>query len=166
MKGKHSTARWLSALLVIALTVTLWALPLGSAADASATLDETLFRKGYDILNASTLDLTEFSTTKVAGEILCNRDGLMYTSIPDDGNWKAYVDGKEAEIVLVGDAMIGLNLTKGYHSIVFVYRNSAFTYGVMLTMVSVLAFLALIYWTDREKWNERALKVYRFIKKK
>ena len=132
----------------------------------AALLDDALFRQGYDILNASTLDLTEFSTTKVAGEILCNRDGLMYTSIPDDGNWKAYVDGIEAEIVLVGDAMIGLNLTKGYHMVVFVYSNSAFTYGVMLTVVSVLAFLALIYWTDREKWNERALKVYRFIKKK
>ena len=76
------------------------------------------------------------------------------------------VDGKEAELVLVGDAMIGLNLTKGSHEIVFVYDNAAFTYGTLISIVCLLAFLALIYWSDREKWNDRALRIYRFIKKK
>ena len=132
----------------------------------AALLNDDLFRRGYDILNASTLELTEFSTTRVEGTIDCDRDGLLYTSIPNDGNWKAMVDGKEAELVLVGDAMIGLNLTKGSHEIVFVYENDAFTFGTLISIVCLLAFLALIYWSDREKWNDRALRIYRFIKKK
>ena len=132
----------------------------------AALLNDALFRQGYDILNASTLRLTEFSTTRVEGIINCNRDGLLYTSIPQDGNWKAVVDGEKVEPVLVGDAMIGLNLTKGSHEIVFVYENTAFTYGTLISVVCLLSFLALIYLNDREKWNGRAMRIYRFIKKK
>ena len=132
----------------------------------AAQLNDAVFRQGYDILKASTLELTEFSTTRVEGTIDCDRDGLLYTSIPNDGNWKAMVDGEEAELVLVGDAMIGLDLTEGSHEIVFVYENAAFTYGALISVFSLLAFLVIIYWNDREKWNERAMKVYRFIKKK
>ncbi len=132
----------------------------------AAMLNEAVFQAGYDILNTSTMRVTEFSTTRVEGMIYCDRDGLLYTSIPDDGNWKVYVDGEPAEIVLIGDAMIGLDLTKGRHDIVFVYKNRAFTYGKLITIVCLLAFFVLIYFDDREKWNNRAMKVYKFFKRK
>ena len=133
---------------------------------SAALLDDEVFQKGYEILNSSTLELTHFSNARIEGTIRCDRDGLMYTSIPNDGNWKAMVDGKEAEVVSIANAMIGLNLTQGTHKIVFVYENAAFTYGTLISAVSLLVFLVIIYWNDREKWNSRAMKVYRFIKKK
>ena len=58
----------------------------------------------------STLQLTTFEDTLVEGTINCNRDGLLYTSIPQNGNWVAYVDGEPAEIRLVGDAMVSVEL--------------------------------------------------------
>ena len=132
----------------------------------SAMLDDTLFREGYEILNASTMDITKFSTTEVFGNIICDRDGLLYTSIPDDGNWYVYVDGERAEVTTVADAMVGVYLTEGYHDIMFVYHNDAFTYGALISVVCLLAFLALIYLSDRQKWNERVLKIYHKIKEK
>ncbi|MBE6940739.1 MAG: hypothetical protein E7455_00405 [Ruminococcaceae bacterium] len=132
----------------------------------SAMLDDTLFREGYEILNASTMDITKFSTTEVFGNIICDRDGLLYTSIPDDGNWYVYVDGERAEQVTVADAMVGVYLTEGYHDIMFVYHNDAFTYGALISVVCLLVFLALIYLSDRQKWNERVLKIYHKIKEK
>jgi len=110
----------------------------------AAMLNDSLFREGYDILSASTLDLTEFSNTLVQGTIDCNRDGLLYTSIPFNGNWIAEVDGKEAEIVLVGDAMMALELTEGTHTITFRYRNSAFTLGAVISALSLTAFAVII----------------------
>ncbi len=133
---------------------------------SAALLNDKVFRAGYETLNASTLELTDFSTTRIEGNIDCDRDGVLYTSIPDDGNWKAIVDGEEVQTLSIADAMIGLDLTQGRHEIVFVYENDAFTYGTLITVVCLLAFLAIVYWSDREKWNIRALKVYRFIKKK
>ena len=116
----------------------------GSAQLRPAILNEEIFREGYEILAASTLDLTHFSDTRVEGTIDCNRDGLLYTSIPYDGNWVVTVDGKPAEPVLVGDCMMALNLTKGTHSVRFVYRNNAFILGTVLSLLCAAAFVALI----------------------
>lgn len=132
----------------------------------AALLNDSVFREGYEILNASTWELSEFSNDRIAGTIDCNRDGLMYTSVPDDSNWNVTVDGEDAEIVLVGDAMIALELTEGEHEIVFTYKNQAFTYGALITFVCLLAFLAIIYLSDRDTWNARAVKIYQKFKKK
>ena len=132
----------------------------------AAMLDDAVFRAGYDILNASTMELTEFSTTKVVGNIQCNRDGLLYTSVPDDGNWKVWVDGKEAQPVLVGDAMISVQLTEGNHEIVFTYENQAFQIGSAVSAICLLIFLGLIYWDNRQWCNEKAKKLAAFIMKK
>ena len=123
----------------------------GTVVIQPAVLDEETFRQGYDILAASTLDLTEFSNTRVEGTIDCNRDGLLYTSIPYDGNWTATVDGQPAEIVLVGDCMIGLNLTEGTHTVRFTYRNEAFTFGTIISVLCAAAFIALIVASRRPK---------------
>ena len=111
----------------------------------AALLNEEVFRRGYDVLNASTLELTEFSNTRVEGMINCNRDGLMYTSIPQNGtNWHVYVDGQEVEPILVGNVMISLPLTEGEHTITFVYKNEAFDLGWKVSVVCLLIFLAII----------------------
>ena len=110
----------------------------------AAILNEEVFRKGYEILNASTLQMTDFSGTYIAGTIDCNRDGLLYTSIPQNGNWVAFVDGQPAEITLVGDCMVGLMLTEGQHSIAFRYENQALRWGSLITGGCGLIFAAVI----------------------
>jgi len=115
----------------------------GTISLKNGLLDETLFRQAYDILNASTLKLTEFDATYIAGNIHCNRDGLLYTSIPQNGNWVATVDGKEVETVQVGDAMLGVYLTEGEHTVTLTYRNNAFRLGACVTLISTAIFAAL-----------------------
>ena len=107
-------------------------------------LNDTVFQKGYDILSASTLQLTSFKDTKVEGIINCDRDGLLYTSIPQNGNWSVTVDGEEVEPVLVGDAMIGVALTKGNHEIRFVYKNKAFTTGLLVALICFAVFMTIV----------------------
>ena len=116
-------------------------------------LDDALFRLGYETLNASTLQITAFDTTSISGTIDCDRDGLLYTSIPQDGGWHAYVDGQEAETVLVGDVMVSVPLTAGSHTIEFVYRNDAFSLGWKISAICLLLFglTAPIYYRKRKK---------------
>ncbi len=106
-------------------------------------LNEALFRQAHSILNASTLKLTDFDTTYIAGNIDCNRDGLLYTSIPQNGNWIATVDGEVVETVRVGDTMLGIYLTEGAHTVTFTYRNDAFLTGACITIVSAAIFAGL-----------------------
>jgi len=111
----------------------------------AATVNEEVFRQGYDILKASTLELTEFRNTYIEGTISCNRDGLLYTSIPQDGNWVATVDGEEAEIVTVGDAMVGVMLTQGEHTVAFRYESKAFSLGWKISLVCLLIFVGISF---------------------
>ena len=136
----------------------------GTANISAGILNEEIFQKGYDVLAASTLELTEFSNAYVAGTIDCDRDGLLYTSIPqnsssesksllnkiipDSGRWVATVDGEEAEIVLIGEAMVGLNLTEGKHTVEFRYKNQAFELGrtiFLCCLALLLVITAAVY---------------------
>ena len=112
---------------------------------SAAILLEEPFRRGYEVLNASTLELTEFESTYVEGTIDCNRDGLLYTSIPQNGNWSAMVDGKSAEIVLVGDCMVAVELTEGMHTVNFNYENKAFSLGWKISAACILVFALLAF---------------------
>ena len=116
----------------------------GTIQISAALMDDNVYQAGYNRLSQSTLELTDFSTTAVDGTILCNRDGLLYTSIPQNGNWSVYVDGELADCVLVGDVMIGVSLTKGYHEISLRYHNAAFSMGCKISLLCA-AVLAVLY---------------------
>ncbi len=115
----------------------------------AAVLDMEKFWQGYELLNASTLELTKFESTYVEGTISCDRDGLLYTSIPQNGNWKANVDGEEAKITLVGDCMVALELPEGTHTVSFSYENRAFSLGWKISLVCAALFLAVAYLKKR-----------------
>ncbi len=114
----------------------------------AAILDESHFRMAYDVLAESTLRLTSFSNTFIEGVIDCKRSGLLYTSIPDNGNWVAQVDGKDVPVVLIGNAMVGVSLTEGMHTVTFRYVNKAFNIGwkVSLLCLAVFAALAVVHY--------------------
>ena len=93
------------------------------------------------------MELTKFKSTYLEGTITCDRDGLLYTSIPQNGeNWHAYVDGEEVEIKLVGNVMIGLELTEGTHEVRFEYRNEAFSLGWKISLLCFAVFAGIIVW--------------------
>jgi hypothetical protein len=103
-------------------------------------LNEDKFRQAHSILDASTLSISAFDTTRIAGTIDCNREGLLYTSVPQNGNWTALVDGKPAQTVRVGGAMLGIYMTEGEHTVELVYQNDAFRAGLCLTIISFAIF--------------------------
>ncbi len=130
-------------------------------------LNEAVFWEGYEILKASTLELTEFSNTYISGVIQCNRNGLLYTSVPQcgnerterevlpdgtvvnattspEGNWSVYVDGKKVEHVLVGNSMIAVKLSKGTHVVELRYENKAYEYGRTISFVCAAVFGGIV----------------------
>lgn len=123
----------------------------GTMTVEGAILDAGVFRSGQRLLNQSTLELTSFRNTLVEGTIHCNRDGLLYTSIPQDGNWKVYVDGHLVEHTLVGDVMTGVMLQKGTHDIRFQYHNEAFSIGWKISGICCLLFVICALTTANQK---------------
>ena len=120
----------------------------------AAVLDMDLFGRGYEKLNASTWKLTAFETDYLSGIIGCDRDGLLYTSIPQNGNWRVYVDGVQTETRLVGDCMAAVELTEGEHRVEFRYVNGAFRLGWKLSALFAAGFLLAVQLVYRPDWKQ------------
>ena len=71
---------------------------------------------------------------------------------------RGLVDGEAVEPVLVGDAMVAVPLTKGYHEIALRYDNPAFSLGWKITVVctAILAGLYLWIYPARKKKGKYA----------
>lgn len=115
----------------------------GSMTIQGGILDGALYDQGYSILAACPWNLTKNTNTCLSGTISCNRDGLLYTSVPQDGNWTVTVDGREVETQLVGDAMIAVPLTQGNHLVEFTYHSAAFSLGWKVTLACAALFTLL-----------------------
>ena len=116
----------------------------------AAILDHDVFWRGYEILKASTLELTAFENSYLKGMIQCDRDGLLYASIPQNGNWEVKVDGKPAEIRLVGECMVAVSLTEGKHVVEYTYRNAAFSLGWKVSILCAAVFGLMVYGTGKQ----------------
>lgn len=132
----------------------------GTTKITAAILDETKFRKCYNKLAESTLNITKFSTTNIEGTINCTENGILYTSIPNNGNWKAIVDGESSVTVPIGNAMVGIPISAGAHTIRLVYENKAFTLGAIVSIVSAIGLaggcVVMHYGEKRRKKKEQA----------
>lgn len=119
---------------------------------SAAVLNHDRFWEGYDILNECTWVLEEFKSTYVSGTISCNRDGLLYTSIPQNGNWTVMVDGTPAEVQLVGDCMCAVELTEGAHTVSFRYHNGALSLGWKISLGCAFLLLLVILIVEKPRW--------------
>ncbi len=109
------------------------------------SLDQELFEQGISTLNDETYNITEFKTSSITGEITAKQDGTMYTSIPYESGWTAYVDGKEVEInPIANNALVSVDLTAGKHTVTFKYIPKGFTISAIACIFSILIFVALI----------------------
>lgn len=110
----------------------------------AAYFDNSLYEEVYNQLSQTVLTDVSYRDGYICGTINADRDGLLFTSIPYDDGWKAYVDGEEVEIELVFDSFIGLNIEKSTHKIEFKYTTVGLKYGIILSVVGWCIFLVMM----------------------
>lgn len=107
-------------------------------------LNREVFEKGYEKLSAGGLSDIDYSDTRISGKLTAQEDGVIYTSIPYDGGWKAYIDGRETEVSSIRDALVCIPVTAGEHTVELKYCPPGFAVGLTVTLVS-LGLLAVIW---------------------
>lgn len=83
---------------------------------------------------------------------------VLFTSFPCEEGWKAFVDGKEQEIVpLLEGGFIGLMLEPGVHEIEFRFTAPYSIQGKWLSLCGFVLWLVLIVWDlyDKKKIKGR-----------
>jgi uncharacterized membrane protein YfhO len=90
-------------------------------------------------------EVTDFKNESI--KITANASGnnfLFISEIYYPAGWKAYVDGKETEIIKSNFAFRGLVLSKGQHTVEMKFTSKGFETGKTLSIaVNILSFLAL-----------------------
>lgn len=116
------------------------------------SFDKEVFIDTFDKLSSQPLKIETFEDTYVKGTINVADDGEMFTSIPYDKGWSAYVDGNKVKISSLEDALLTIPLKSGEHVIELKYQPQGRTLGIALTILSIMGFaVALIYDNQKRK---------------
>jgi hypothetical protein len=75
-------------------------------------------------------------------------EGLVATSIPGPAGWRARAGGRELDRVRIDGAFLGVRVQAGTSEVTLDYRPPAFTPGVVLGALALVATIALL-WADR-----------------
>ena len=108
--------------------------------------DETLLPIIYRDLAKNTLTVQYHSEDTIIGTVTSTEDRpVLFTSIPYDKGWKAYVDGDPAQTYpVVEDAFLSLVLTPGAHTIELRYEAPGSDLGIMIASASSILYLCLL----------------------
>lgn len=120
---------------------------------SAAQLNNTVFQSGLQTLRSCTMEIQSVSGTRLTGTVDATHDGLLYTSIPDDGNWVVTVDGNPVTPERVLGVMLGIRLDKGSHIVTFRYCNHAFQVGCVVSgaALALLILLTLLVYLPRQR---------------
>lgn len=112
-------------------------------------IDEEKLDEAYSIIkNNGILNVIEDNGDYIKTEITTN-ENFIYTTIPYDKNWEIKIDGQtvsDETIVPVANALIGLNVSSGTHTIEFIYHQKGLLAGAAIstiTLIGCIIFLAV-----------------------
>lgn len=112
-------------------------------------LNEKVVQQAFDALNAQTMQLTDMTDRKIEGKIRVQNAGRLVLSVPADEGWTLYVDGKETEIEPLADALVGVHLEKGSHTIKLCYTTPGVKAGAGFSLGAVVLFMISAYVSTR-----------------
>ena len=108
------------------------------------SLNKEVFDEGVEILRKNVLKTTTVTDTAIKGTVTADKDGLLYTSIPYQTGWRAKVDGKDADITVLGGSMCGIELAAGEHTVEIYYIPVNFLMGLGVSAIGLAVFMLLI----------------------
>ena len=95
----------------------------------------------YENVKAQGLNISSFKNTRIKGELNAEKTGMIMTTIPQDGGWKVYVDGKRVSDFTVLGTLIAFNVDAGSHKIEFKYHVPAFKAAILITLLALAALI-------------------------
>ena len=95
------------------------------------------------------IQLTHWDNSHIRGTVTITDDSsVMFTSIPYDKGWTVKVDGKVVETRKIWNSLLGFEISSGEHTIELSFVPEGWKIGVLISIVSLIVFLGLIY----KKW--------------
>ena len=102
------------------------------------------FNEEMQAMNAATT-VTRNSGTKLTINVTADKDSALFTTIPLEEGWTAYIDGQETELSsCLGESLICLEVPEGEHEIVLEFFPAGLKAGLILSMGGVMMLLTML----------------------
>ena len=124
-------------------------------------LDETALKEQFDILSQNQLNVTSVSGGDIKGNLhVEGKNRLLFTTLPYDPGWKAFVNGSEVETIrVIEGAFLGIYLPdEGDYEIEFKYEVPGLKIGLAVSLLGIGAFLSVIFEKKIKKDTEKNKK--------
>lgn len=111
-------------------------------------LDDDTLQAQFDELSKNQLILSDYSNGYLRGSVhVEGPKRLLFTTIPYDPGWKAYINGVEVEINRVIDgAFMGIWLpSEGDYEVTFDYECPGLKIGIIVSICGLFAFLSVVF---------------------
>jgi uncharacterized membrane protein YfhO len=129
-------------------------------------LDMDMFEGAIDKLRQGGMNVTEFSEDRIVGTVNAATDGMLFTSISYEPGWTVYVDGVKTEITpLCDNALIGVPMTAGEHTVVFKFFPQYMGIGIIVTIFSLLIVIVVAYFEMKRAAVESAERTFKLNQK-
>ena len=90
-------------------------------------------------------NIEKFSDNNIIGNISVDKKGTLMFSIPYDKGWKAYIDGKPADLKVAQLAFLGLELEPGTYEIELKFFPPGLKAGIILFIFGIIIYTIYIY---------------------
>ncbi|WP_086349717.1 YfhO family protein [Candidatus Enterococcus clewellii] len=113
-------------------------------------LDTQKFENAVKEMSKKGVDI-KTSGRRATAAVSLDEAQTLFTTIPYDKGWKAYIDGKEVEMPNLKKAFLTLNIPKGSHKIEFVFLPQGFKIGAILFGSCIALFIGYCGWLYRNR---------------
>ncbi len=114
-------------------------------------LDEEAFKASIDELKQNPLVLEEFKENHLKGTVTADEDGILFTSISWEPGWTIKVDGEKVEPVELVDALIGIPMTAGEHTVEMTFFPKGMTMGIIISLCGIIVVIIIAVVENRKK---------------
>lgn len=107
------------------------------------SLDESVLEEALAVLSEDCLEETDWGSDALSGRIFLDESRRLILSVPYEDGWTVWINGEKAEGELFGGCLMAFDLEAGEYEIVMKYRPAGAVAGIVVTVVSIAAFVGI-----------------------
>lgn len=120
-----------------------------------ACVNEQEYNTFINTLKDNTMNIGYISGGDIKANVNIPEGKMLFTSIPYDDSWHVYENGKEIKKEKLIGTFLGLDLGVGEHELEFKYVPEGFYLGLIITIVSWIAFVVLMLQINKKNVEEK-----------
>jgi uncharacterized membrane protein YfhO len=105
-----------------------------------AEFNDAVYQEKYEQLSSDVYEIDKMSGDNISGTIDVSEDGVMMTSVQAMDGFDVYVDNEKTDYKIIGDALIGVPLSAGTHTVQFVYHTPYARVGWIISLISIIIY--------------------------